>query len=286
MCRPRHYSDCAPKTGAMTATRDASPHNPRELLETQLHLIEEVIQFTRRRNRFSPEIGEEFASYAHLKLIENDCAILAKFQGRSSLKTYLTTVIQRLALDYQAKAWGKWRPSTAARNLGPEAIRLEMLTHRDGLPLRAAIETMVTGGETKLGPEELHALVARLPVRHRRRFESEDALDCVPADGVERPDTALLDREREKSRAQAEAALNGALSALAREERVILKMRFRDGLQVRQIAEALGVPAKGLYRRIERLVVGLRTHMERAGVHADDLSDVVGHPGRDIALEL
>jgi len=45
-------------------------------------------------------------------------ALLAKFEGRSSLRTFLTVVIQRLFLDHRISAWGKWRPSAEARRGG------------------------------------------------------------------------------------------------------------------------------------------------------------------------
>jgi RNA polymerase sigma factor for flagellar operon FliA len=41
--------------------------------------------------------ADDFASHPKLKLIEDDYAILRKFQGRSSLRTYLTVVIERRA---------------------------------------------------------------------------------------------------------------------------------------------------------------------------------------------
>ena len=72
-----------------------------------------------------------------LKLIDDDYQILRGFRERSSLRTYLSTVVERLFLDYRIRQWGKWRPSAQARRAGALAVRLEALLHRDGVPFEA-----------------------------------------------------------------------------------------------------------------------------------------------------
>src|SRR6185503_194492 len=87
--------------------------------------IERVIRFIARRNRLGRAEEEEFAGEVRLAFVEDDYRILDRFQGNSSLRTYLTVVIQRLFLDYRQKLWGKWRPSAEAQRRGPLACRLE-----------------------------------------------------------------------------------------------------------------------------------------------------------------
>ena len=77
------------------------------------------------RHRLRGADAEDFASCVKLRLIENDYEILGGSRARSTLKTYLTAVIQRLYLDYQVQRFGKWRPSALARKLGPVCLRLE-----------------------------------------------------------------------------------------------------------------------------------------------------------------
>ena len=95
--------------------------------------IESVLAYTRRAHRLSADDGDEFSSWVRLRLLEDDGAILAKFRGLSTFKTFLVTVIQRLFLDWRIKEWGKWRPTADARRLGPVAIELERLVLRDHL---------------------------------------------------------------------------------------------------------------------------------------------------------
>jgi DNA-directed RNA polymerase specialized sigma24 family protein len=89
-----------------------------------------AISFVSSRHHLPGSEADDFGSHVKLKLIEHDYAILKKFEGRSNLRTYLTVVIHRLFLDYRIKAWGKWRPSAAAKRCGGVAILLERLTRR------------------------------------------------------------------------------------------------------------------------------------------------------------
>src|SRR6516164_4999589 len=68
---------------------------------SQLDLIERVTAHICQRNRLNTAEADDFASHVKLKVVEHDYAILGKFEGRSSLQTYLTVVIQRLFLDYR-----------------------------------------------------------------------------------------------------------------------------------------------------------------------------------------
>ncbi len=164
-----------------------STDSAQKKLEAHIDLVEQVIQWTCRR-RFSQEEAEEFRSRVFLKLVQDDYAVFRKFRGQSSLRTYLTTVIQRLALDFRNHLWGKWRPSAAARRLGNVALQLEVLVSRDNRMLDEAIEILRTNHQVGLSRAELERISAQLPVRSRR--ESVD----LPADlsAKERADAALL----------------------------------------------------------------------------------------------
>src|SRR5947209_1314930 len=113
--------------------------HPRQLLEDNLDLVERVIRFTSRRQRLDEADAEEFASTVKLRLIENDYAIVRKFQGRSHLSTFLTIVVQRMLLDYRIHHWGKWHASAEAKRLGDVALELEQLLHRDGRTIDDAL---------------------------------------------------------------------------------------------------------------------------------------------------
>ena len=117
------------------------------LLLKHLDEIDQLVRTWGRRRHLSPAEQEDFAGFVRLRLIEDDYAVLRKFQERSTLWTYLSSVIGRLSLDYCAEQWGRWRPSAADR-LGPEAVALERLVTRDGHTLDEAIAIVRAGVRT------------------------------------------------------------------------------------------------------------------------------------------
>src|SRR5436190_23742802 len=118
--------------------------NAEELFLANLGLVDRIVAFVCRRNHYRDDEAEDLAGHVRLKLIENDYAILRKFEGRSSFSTYLTTVIQRLSFQYRVQMWGKWRPSAEAQRIGEAGITLERLMTRDGLTFHEALETLTS----------------------------------------------------------------------------------------------------------------------------------------------
>ncbi|HEV2146432.1 MAG TPA: hypothetical protein VGR37_03360, partial [Longimicrobiaceae bacterium] len=145
--------------------------------------IERVAASICRRHGFGGDDAEDFASWARLRIVEDDYAVLRKFRGESSVTTYLTVVVAMLFRDYRVSRWGRWRPSAAARRHGRLAVRLETLVHRDGYRLEQAGELLRTTGETDLSERELAELLARLPARSPTRpvEVGPDPLASTPA---------------------------------------------------------------------------------------------------------
>ena len=141
------------------------PVDPADLFQSQLPLIEGVIRSLVRRRQMAAAEAEEFASHVRLKLIEGDYHILRQFRERSSLGTYLSTVVGHLFQDYRNSQWGKWRPSAQARRAGELAVRLEKLLHRDGVPFQQAVEVLLVTERVAATRAEIDALRAQLPAR-------------------------------------------------------------------------------------------------------------------------
>jgi len=233
----------------------------RALFEESLGLIDQVVVFVSRRRGFLGEEAEDFRSFVHLNLIENDFAVLQKFEGKSTLKTYLVTVVNRLGLDYRIKKFGKWRPSAAAVKIGPVAIALDRLLHRDGHPLAEAIEILRSTGYAESDLDRLEDLAAQLPSRVKPRLESEEQLEQLVSECLT-PDRILEQKERQEASDRLVRRLANALDELEPEDRSIIRLRFYDGLKIVTIADSLGLERKPLYRRIERLLARLRDSLQ------------------------
>jgi RNA polymerase sigma factor (sigma-70 family) len=237
--------------------------------------IESVLAYTRRAHRLSADDGDEFSSWARLRLLEDDCAVLKKFRGLSTFKTFLVTVIQRLFLDWRIKEWGKWRPTADARRLGPVAIELERLVLRDHMEFDQAAQTLLSRG-TAESREECDRVWGGLPRRPARQRTSEQALDAIPSPASSRD--PVVAEEQAASADKARSALAHALPGLTPQEQLIIRLRFQDGVTVARIAQLIGEEQKPLYRRIDQILGRLRATLTSAGVTAEEVRDLLGNP--------
>lgn len=253
---------------------------------TNLREIERIIAFVCRRNHLARADCEEFASHVKLKLIEANYAVLRKFEGRSTFSTYMTTVIQRLFFQYRVQMWGKWRPSAEAKRMGDKGVTLERLLTRDGYTFGEVVELLTTGAEQAFTRSELEAMYIRLPSRMPRPVLVSDA--GVPDVAAPDSDTAdgLLSGERAATARATATAIDQAIESMEPEDQIILRMRFVHACRVPQIAEALHADQKKLYKRIEKLLSGLRATLESAGIRRADVDDLLAHGEHEIRFTL
>jgi RNA polymerase sigma factor (sigma-70 family) len=247
------------------------------LLVEHLELIDRVIHYVARRHHVASADVDEFASLVHFKLVDRDFCVLRKFEGRSTIATYLTTVIERLYLDFCITRWGKWRPSASARRLGAVAMLLEQLLVRDGLSFDEAVGTLHTNHGVSETRDELHALLILLPPRALRRPGSDDEpARSAARGGAHDP---AFDRSADRQLAgRIEIALARGVARLSDHDRLILKLRYLNDLSVASIARLLQTDSKPLYRRLDHVFRLLRRELAEDGVDARDIDRIVGHP--------
>ncbi len=251
-----------------------------EIFAEHLLMAGELIRRICSRHRLSREDAEDFNSFALLKLIEGDYARLRGFQGRSRLKTFLTVVLHRLLLDYRVQKWGKWRPTAEVRQLGKAAIELDRLLSRDGQTVENAVEILRTRSGGSLTRGELVTLAERLPQRQRRLREGLERLEQLPSD--DDVEERVQNRERDRASRRVAAALRKALQDLSAEDRLILKMRYEDGLTIREVASALHLEVRALYARFEKCHRRLRGLLEGFGITWSDVLSILGWAGSDL----
>jgi RNA polymerase sigma factor for flagellar operon FliA len=272
-------------SGDGTAPVPRDPEHYQAMFVSNLDVIETVIRHVCLRQKLSGSEAEDFDSEVKVRLVDHDYEVFRKFQHRSSLRTYLTIVIQRIYLDYRNHLWGKWRPSAEAQRLGPVAVRLETLMARDGFGFDQACEYLRTNEHVAAPDSDLYGILVRLPIRTRRAMVSEEEIEAV-ADSGNRVDDPLLHNERCADARRILDALTVAIQSLTDQDRVILRLRFQDGLAVADIARALHVDQKPLYRRFDTLLRQLRAALEATGVGTAEASELVNRKDVDISLAL
>jgi len=234
------------------------------------------------RHGFDEDEVKEFVSWATARLVEDDYAILRKFQGKSLITTYLTVVIGHLYGDYQNAEMGRWRPSAEAQRQGDDAIALEELVYRDQHPVATAVAMVLSRGRTQRSERELFALFKLLPIRHRgrlRRVGRDESLESAPArDTAEDP---LLRAEADLERSRVQNELKHVLASLSDEEKVIVQLHFFKGMSIAAIARQLQLEQKPLYRRLERILSRLRNDLVRAGVSPERVAAMLAEVRND-----
>ena len=232
----------------------------------QLPVIERVIGWVCARRGLRGADAEDFASIVKIRLIEKEYEVLGKWQGRSSIKTYLTTVINRIYLDFQVQRFGKWRPSAEARRLGPVALRLEQLMFRDGLSFDEACEVLLSDPRIGLNRDDLHAIRVQLPQRRSRRGDPHEHEPVRPESAAEAVERA----ERQALANRMFAVIRCSLSRLPARDRVFLRLHFQSGLTVAEAARALGADQKALYRKKEDIGKRLHADLEAEGIGREE----------------
>ncbi len=238
------------------------------LLVANLHTIERAAHAICRRHGMRTDEVDDFASLVKLRLVEKEYAILRRFRGDSSIATYLTVVVAMVFRDYSAQRWGRWRPSAAALKEGWLGVRLETLIYRDGTSFDAAYETIRATAPKPPSRRELLDLLRRLPAR-RPLKPMEVGMEPLAEAVVDGADACLMASFTEDERRAVESALTAAMDRLTPEDRLILRLRYWESLSIADVARALGLPQKSLYRRIEVLIDHVRRDLEAHGFSND-----------------
>jgi RNA polymerase sigma factor (sigma-70 family) len=248
--------------------------SPEKLLLDNLKLVQRVTDWVCRTHYCRGEEAEEFAAKVRVKLIEDDYAVLRKYTGKSTLKTYLTAVVVNFFHDYRNHLWGKWRPSAEATRLGEVAVKLEELVWRDGLSYDEACEILRTNCKLDAPQAELDEIFGRLPQKPRRRLVGEDELRAHPS-REERPEERILEQEQRADRRRVGQALEEALDSLPDDDLLVIRLCILQGMKIADVARSSGLDEKALYRRKDRILARLRQTLVERGVTWTQLADLL-----------
>jgi RNA polymerase sigma factor for flagellar operon FliA len=247
---------------------------PEELFRTNLALIDEVIARVCRRSRLYGADAEDFASSVKLALIEDDYAILGKYEGRSTLSAFLTVAVQRMLIDQRMQTLGRFQPSNEARRHGEAGLLIETLLRRDrrspdeALPIVRAVDPEMTR-------EKLQEIAARLPERttRPRAVELPDDVEIPAAETAE--DRAIAHDLRRLSDRMS-GVVREVFNGFSSEERMLIRCRFGSSMSIADISRMMRMPQRPLYRRLESLLARLRAAFARAGIDSSAVSDLIG----------
>ncbi len=251
----------------------------REWVAANVGLIERLGRFVCRDTGMSFADIDDFVSHVMLKLVENDYAVLRKFEGRCTMSSFLIVVIRRALSDYRAQTSGRFRPSAEARRLGDTAVRLETLLRRDGRSLHEAVHILSAAGDS-IDVSAAERLAARFPERSPR----PQFVDLEEDAAVVEHDSSAADCTRTSE--VVSSALRIAIRDLTAEDQTLLQLRFVADWSVADIARSLHVEQQRLYPRLRRLCTALRQRLIDAGIDAGRVQEIIGRSDLDLNFGL
>lgn len=230
---------------------------------------------------------EDFVSQVTAHFVDDGYAALRAFEGRCSLATFLSLVIQRQLIDYRSRNWGRFRPSAAARRLGSAATRLEVLLLRDGLSLDDAVAALASAGHP-ISKAEAAELARRFPKRASRGVpvDLDDVDPHQLAVGSEVIEAAAEADERRSTMGALSGVMRAAIAELPADDRTILRLHFGSGMSVAEMARSLGIEQRPLYRRLGRLCSELRRRLLAAGLDERRVGELLGRADTELDFGL
>ena len=269
-------SDGTPSVVDMTDAldRDAAER----LFLAELKTIEKILRFSCRRAGLREDEAEDFAADVQLKLIDNEYAIIRQHDRRSSFAGFMSVVIHRLLLDYRNAQWGKWHASAEAKRQGERGVTIEAMLYRDGRTIDEALPALLRRWPD-LTRAEVEKIARSLPdrVRRPRTVEIECAAERVGED-AETVQAAAFESDRAGRARKVGAIVRSGIRDLEETDRLLCKLHFEGAMTVAEIARTLKVEPKPLYRRIQRALAKVRALLEKRGVRAEEVKELLSAP--------
>ncbi|HEV7766129.1 MAG TPA: hypothetical protein VGQ76_14085 [Thermoanaerobaculia bacterium] len=248
--------------------------NPQTLFESSLDTIEKTIALVCRRGRLRGADAEDFASSVRIALLENDCAILRKHSGISSLGAYLAVVIDRMLSDGRARTMGRFYASAEATRLGPAAVMLELLVRRDRRPFEEALP-ILRASFAEVTRQDAERMLQRLPERTPRlQFIDLEDVD-LPLAAPAGADQHAIELEQQRLSRQTARILRDTLASFSLEDRTMLRLHYGMSQSIADVSRMMRLPQRPLYRRLEHTLAQLRGALEKAGIDARSIPDLL-----------
>lgn len=240
------------------------------------------------RRRFPNDFNTAHLALDHVleKLQEQKWQRVRTWTGQGKFATFLAVLAARLMTDYVRQIYGHQRPpkwlTEQADPIWQEAYRVLIL---ERFERQEAIELLKTH-YPHLRPESIcevvATVIARCPPRHRYQDSHEVAIDEIaePGSWELSPEAEIATQPRELLEALA-GYIRGEMPepaetkplleklkphlTLSDEDRLLLRLRYLEGLKLDQIARLLGLKGDP-YKRLHKILRSLHTACEQAGL--------------------
>ncbi len=221
------------------------------------------------------------------QLTKNDFRVMKRFQKKSRLSTYLSTIIANQAIDLIRKKRGRNREKERAKQFGELGNQIYQKIVVQGLSAEKTYSELLSTHQLKPSRTDFDLIVEKIrgsrqnPVEINR-FESNsinpdktpkaESWEEIISKNENNPEEITIKKTQQQ---KVEKTLSLIIKELKGEERLILRMRYpaskEDPMDVEAIASKLGISKKAVYKRINRILNKCRTIMGKKGIDFHDL---------------
>jgi len=222
------------------------------------------------------------------KLREKNFRVLRKFKGNARVTTYITAIISNQAVDLIRRKKGRGREKERAKKIGDLGVKIYEMVFVAGVDNAAVhkelrdkfgfkgtmkdVETVVEKIKGKGKPAGGHALLEN-GQSVKAGIRNMETGEVIVPDSRKNPEELVIEAQREE---KLKEIINGVVSQLSGEERLILRMRFpvsgeEEPKDIDRISKLLGISKKAVYNRISRILKKCRDMMANNGVNVNDL---------------
>lgn len=257
----------------------------------------DLINRLARRRFADPALAEEAALAVMDRLRRDEWQAVRAYAGLAQFSTFLATLTVRILEDFARARFGRARPPRWLRALGGLWLELFRLLCLERMPLTEAVEYLAHRRvrDERATIEHAACVIRREVVDCGKAQAREVALDetaaehAMPADDDADAVSGQQRRLEEQERHQVLGLLFEALTGdketlgardrgllsrlrleLSAEEKLLLRLCYRDGVSGTEAAAMLGWSRFQLHGRLRRLMMRLREEFARAGL-SDEL---------------
>ena len=240
----------------------------REFLEEYAELVQRVV----RRFEQDPDRQGDCFVFVCERLARNDARRLRAFDpdGPASFSTWLMAVVSNLVVDWRRSVLGRYRPFRSIARLEPLQVEIYRAVLERGMSLEQTWAALrythpsLTLERVTEVVDELHAkLTSRQHWLLSTRWPHVRSIETLVEDSGDPEASPILASRDEDPEARAERAeehrrLAEAIEVLSVEERLAIRLRFQEGMTLREVGRLmdLGDPFRArrlLDRAIARL---------------------------------
>ena len=251
--------------------------DPVQFITGSYQKVEAIIRAVCFRNRLKPDEAEDFSAEVKLRLVENDYRILRVFTGKSSIETYLTTVIANTVRDLLRERNGRWRPSEEARRQGEVAERIEELIYRFHYPFHEAFQILTTNFGFAISEKDARDIFFKLKVREGRPVAVSTEEEFHDERGT--PETEMINAEQNLLEGRISVIIDEMRVQLSATDRLMMRMAFEDNLKLTVIAEQLHLNRAEVDRRIREILTLFKRGILQQGINYNEVQELIEYMG-------